>query len=118
VGQFSTAVDNRRWRFPIAVFELENSPDDDRVAYSLWKVLCVRTDLRVVFCYRHDPNKAAALVRHLADDVVRTMGISERARVGGETILVVGSYNEAASFPYGFFKNWTLDSNTVRFYRT
>jgi hypothetical protein len=28
-----------RWPLPVAVFELENSPSDNRVAYSLWKVL-------------------------------------------------------------------------------
>src|SRR4051812_31843065 len=49
VVAFDVAGD-RRWRFPVAAFELENSLADDRVAYSLWKVLCVRTRLRVVFC--------------------------------------------------------------------
>ena len=44
----------RRWRFPAAVFELGNSRDDDVVAYALWKTLCVRAGLRVVFCYRRD----------------------------------------------------------------
>ena len=34
----------KRWRFPSAVIELENSQNDDRVAYSLWKVLAVRAD--------------------------------------------------------------------------
>lgn len=53
----------RRWRFPVAVFELENSTEDDRVAYSLWKVLCIRAQPRVVFCYRDDGSKAARLVR-------------------------------------------------------
>ena len=43
-----------RWPLPVAVFELENSRDDDLVAYSLWKVLCVRATLRVVFAYRSD----------------------------------------------------------------
>lgn len=108
----------RRWRFPVAVFELENSPDDDRVAYSLWKVLCVRTSLRVVFCYRRDPGKGAELVRHLADEIVKTMDIPERANIGGETLVVVGSRSETASFPYGFFKDWTLDANTMRFHRS
>ncbi|MBI1914949.1 MAG: hypothetical protein HYS12_09470 [Planctomycetes bacterium] len=42
------------WLFPVAAFELENSRDDGRVAYSLWKVLCVRAGLRVVFAYRDD----------------------------------------------------------------
>ena len=38
-----------RWQFPVAVFELENSGNEDRIAYSLWKLLCVKADLRVVF---------------------------------------------------------------------
>src|SRR5205823_14997098 len=44
VVAFETAGD-RRWRFPVGVFELENSPVDDLVAYSLWKILCVRASL-------------------------------------------------------------------------
>jgi len=114
---FETGGD-RRWRFPVAVFELENSPDDDRVAYSLWKVLCVRASLRVVFCYRRDAGDGAEMVHHLSDEVVRSMGIGERASVGGETLLVVGSRSEASSFPYGFFKEWGLDTNTGRFRRS
>lgn len=108
---------DRRWRFPVAVFELENSRADDRVAYSLWKVFCVRTALRVVFCYRRDAEEGAELVRHLNDELVRRMAIVERANLGGETMLVVGSRSDAATFPYGFFKNWTLDANTAGFGR-
>lgn len=117
VVAFETAGD-RRWRFPISVIELENSPDDDRVAYSLWKVLCVRASLRVVFCYRRDAGEGADLLRHLGDEVVRTMAIPERASVGGETLVVVGSRSETISFPYGFFKDWALDANTGRFRRS
>ena len=54
-----------RWPFPVAVFELENSRQDAKVTYSLWKVLCVRAPLRVVFCYRRDVSAGSALVRHL-----------------------------------------------------
>lgn len=64
VVAFAPAGD-RRWRFPVAVFELENSLADDRVAYSLWKVLCVRAQLRVVFCYREDSTQGSRLVSHL-----------------------------------------------------
>jgi hypothetical protein len=108
---------DRRWRFPVGVFELENSPVDDLVAYSLWKVLCVRASLRVVFCYRRDANKGAELMRYLADQVVQAMEIPTRAGLGGETLVIVGSRSETASFPYGFFKDWTLDGNTARFRR-
>jgi len=108
----------RAWRFPHAVFELENSQADDLVAYSLWKVLCVRSKLRVVFCYRRDREQGTKLVRHLSTNVLNEMAISERTSLGGETLLVTGCRNEADTFPYGFFNDWVLDLNTGRFNRT
>jgi hypothetical protein len=57
------------------------------------------------------------LVRHLADQVVQAMEIPTRTSLGGETLLIVGSRSETATFPYGFFKNWTLDANGARFHR-
>jgi hypothetical protein len=117
VVAFESAGD-RRWRFPVGVFELENSPTDDVVAYSLWKVLCVRASLRVVFCYRRDASEGSELVRHLADQVVQAMEIPTRTGLGGETLVIVGSRSETVTFPYGFFKDWTLDANTARFRRT
>jgi hypothetical protein len=108
---------DRRWRFPVGVFELENSPVDDLVAYSLWKVLCVRANLRVVFCYRRDASQGAQLVNHLADQVVQSMAIPTRSSLAGETLVIIGSRSESATFPYGFFKNWMLDANTARFRR-
>jgi hypothetical protein len=116
VVAFEIAGD-RRWRFPIGVFELENSPVDDLVAYALWKVLCVRASLRVVFCYRRDASEGAELMRRLTDEVGRSMEIPTRSTLGGETLVIVGSRSEAATFPYGFFKDWTLDANTARFRR-
>jgi len=113
---FDTAGD-RRWRFPVGVFELENSPTDDLVAYSLWKVICVRAGLRVVFCYRRNASEGAELVRHLADQVIQSMEIPTRTGLGGETLVIVGSRSETATFPYGFFKDWMLDTNTARFQR-
>jgi len=107
----------RIWRFPVAVFELENSRSDDVVAYSLWKVLCTRAPLKVVFCYRKDAEEGSSLVRTLAKQVVRGMSIPERQALSGETMIVVGSRNEATTFPYGFFKDWNLDVNTARFCR-
>ncbi len=104
-----------RWRFPIAAIELENSRDDDRIAYSLWKVLCVRAELRMVFCYRRQPEQGAALVACLRDEVVGALGVNERMALSGETVIVVGSRDEASRFPYGFFKWWLLEKNTGTF---
>ena len=106
---------DQKWRFPIAVLELENSQSDDRIAYSLWKVLCVRAGLRVVFCYRKEPYEAGPLVRKLADEVVKAMGLEALIALGGETIVVVGSRGESDTFPYGFFKWWRLEKETGTF---
>lgn len=105
------------WRFPMAVCELENSADANFVAYSVWKVLCVRCGLRIVFCYRPDPSAGPAFVAALATSVVGAIPIAERATLDGETLVVVGSRNESSTFPYGFFKVWKLNSNTGRFER-
>ena len=106
-----------KWRFPAAVCELENSADTDLVAYSLWKVLCIRCELRVVFCYRPAPSAAPAFVAGLATDVIDALPITERVSLAGETLVVVGSRNESSTFPYGFFQAWKLNSNTARFER-
>lgn len=105
----------KRWHFPSAVFELENSRNNDRIAYSLWKVLCVHADLRVVFCYRRNADEGSDLVRFLRDEVVHAMNIESRSKLEGQTIIVVGSRNDSDTFPYGFFKWWILDLNTGTF---
>ena len=92
--------------------ELENSRKDDRIAYSLWKVLCVRSALRVVFCYRSSPSLSAKLIRFLQDEIIRPLDIETRAHLDGETLVIVGGRSEAATFPYGFFKWWRLEKNT------
>jgi len=105
----------KRWRFPSAVIELENSQNDDRVAYSLWKVLAVRADLRIVFCYRRSSPKGSTLVRALQEEVIQAMGIAGRMKLEGEIMVVVCSYDSSSTFPYGFFKWWELESNTGMF---
>jgi hypothetical protein len=107
-----------RWPLPIAAFELENSPTLERVAYSLWKVLCVRAALRMVFAYRRDTSEASALVALLTDTVIAGLSFDDRLALGGETCLIVGNRGEAGTFPYGYFKVWVLDPNTGRFART
>src|SRR6266581_478866 len=57
------------------------------------------------------------VVRHLTEEVVQSMELPSRSGLGGETLIIVGSRSETATFPYGFFKDWTLDANTARFRR-
>jgi len=105
------------WQFPVAVCELENAGNDQTVAYSLWKVLCVRCALRVVFCYRTEAEAGSPLVTKLSTNVVNAMQIPDRTSLSGETLIVIGSRNEASTFPYGFFHLWKLNLNTGWFER-
>ena len=111
------AENDERWLFPRAVMELENSPRQDQVAYSLWKVLCVRAALRLVFCYRRQPEDGPKLVRHLRQEVIGAMGLDGRVSLDGQTVVVVGTRNDAGTFPYGFYTWWALDANTGAFDR-
>jgi hypothetical protein len=106
-----------RWRFPAAVMELENSPREDQIAYSLWKVLSVRADLRIVFCYRKRSDLIPPLLKHLRDEVIEAMGLAGRVGLEGRTLVVAGSRSESETFPYGYFGWWELDTNTGRFQR-
>jgi hypothetical protein len=111
------AESESRWPLPVAVFELENSKDDAKVAYSLWKVICVRAALRVVFAYRSDVKAGVELIGRLTESVIGGLSIDDRRAVKGETSLIIGNRGVAETFPYGYFKAWTLDTNTGRFDR-
>ncbi len=104
-----------RWRFPLAVMELENQTREDFIAYSLWKLLSVRAELRVLFCYRKEAAEAAPLRKHLQEQVVEALGIGGRVALEGRTLLVIGRRAEVETFPNGFFSWWELETNTGRF---
>ena len=106
-----------RWPLPLAVYELENSPSDERVAYSLWKVTCVRAELRVVFAYRRDWERVKDLLQALKRDVLEEHSIKDRMNLGDETLIVTGSRGEGETFPYGYFKVWRLNPNIGSFER-
>ncbi len=66
-----------------------------------------------VFCYRRQPEQGAALVACLRDEVIGALSVDERMALPGETLIVVGSRDEASTFPYGFFK-WRRPARDLR----
>lgn len=106
-------ANSQQWQFPIAVIELENNPV--RITYSLWKVLCIRVPLRVVFCYCRSPSDRIYAIKTLCDQIIKPMSIADRIAITGETFIVIGCKNELSIFPSGFFKWWELDINTGTF---
>lgn len=101
------------WPIPIAVFELENQRE--RAAYSLWKVICVRAELRVVFAYRNDWEQVRELVQSIKREVIDGFSIEQRQTLDDQTLLITGSRGEGDTFPYGFFKVWRLNPNIGSF---
>jgi hypothetical protein len=114
-AETSPVRNSGRWPMPLAAFELENHHKDDRVAYSLWKVLCLRADLRVVFAYRPDREQSRRLVTAIGDDVIGGMTPEQRSNINGETVVIIGNRGEGETFPWGYFKFWALDPNVGRF---
>lgn len=115
VMAFEPRPESVRWASPTAVFELENARTDTRIAYSLWKVLCVRAKLRVVFAFRRDWETSRKTVTAVCEDVIGGMSIADRMDIGGETLIIVGNRGDGDSFPWGYFKCWRLDANLGRF---
>jgi hypothetical protein len=104
------------WPFPLAVFELENQYL--RVAYSLWKVLCIRAPLRVVIAYRRDWEESRQIVAKLTEDVIGGMQPQQRMALDGQTVVIVGNRGEGDTFPHGYFKFWMLNANLGQFEKT
>lgn len=100
-----------RWKFPVAVFELENQQKDEFIEYAFWKTICVRADLRVLFCYRKTPDEGAKLVATLNREVMNAMKPEDKVNVDGETIICIGNRQHAGTFPYDFFRWWHLDKD-------
>jgi len=111
VMAFPSDLASIRWPFPIAAFELENSKKTDRIAYSLWKLLCLRVPLRVLFCYRHESSEGDSTVRFLWHEVLSSLDKPPE----GDTLVVVGSRDDSSAFPYGFFHWWQLNPSTISF---
>jgi hypothetical protein len=112
---FPSSPTTGRWKLPLAAFELENHRTDDRVGYSLWKVLCLRAELRVVFAFRRNWEESRRSVDAICRDVVGSLSVLERVAVTGNTVLIFGNRGEGETFPWGYFKMWLLDTNVGRF---
>ena len=80
---------------PRAVVELENLYADDKISYCLWKILCVRSPIRVLICYKSNPNRVIALKKHL-ENVIWQGSLMKGTE--GDLLVIIG--DESVS------KNW------------
>lgn len=100
------------WPFPLAVFELENRDLPERMAFSLWKVLMARAQMRALLVYTKNRKEIPSLVRALAGAVIPGLSPREVTEAAPGLLLIVGTRAKADEFPYGFFHEWVLNPQT------
>jgi hypothetical protein len=76
-----------KWVLPIVIIEHENDFDQEKIEYSLWKILCVRSPVKVLICYQSDTNNVALLRQHL-EDVIWQGGLLKGS--GSELLVIIG----------------------------
>jgi len=79
--------DEDRYVFPIVVVEHENSDREALVKYALWKILCVRSSVQVLICYRNNKTKIEILRQHLEDVILQGNLMKE---TDSELIVLIG----------------------------
>lgn len=73
---------------PEAVIELENEDDKIKIAYCLWKLLCIRAPLRILICHQANDNTIRNLIMHLRDVIMKG---NLKKGDKGEIFVIVGN---------------------------
>ncbi len=83
---------------PRAVVELENLYDDDKISYCLWKILCVRSPIRVLICYQSNTKKVTDLKEHLENVIWQG---SLMKGTDGDLLIIIGDESVSRSWTSG-----------------
>jgi hypothetical protein len=73
---------------PSLILEHENDDKHKRIKYCLWKLLMVRSPIRVLICYQGDQSKIKDLISELAGTVIDGQ-LMESER--GELLVLIGN---------------------------
>lgn len=74
---------------PRVAVELENDPSRDKIAYCLWKTMCIRTPIKVLICYQSNAENVALLKAYLEKVMGNLMNETD-----ADVIIIIG--NESA----------------------
>jgi len=87
---------------PRVVIEHENMENIDKIKYCLWKILCVRSPVRVLICYQDGEEKVEILRKHLENIIWKG---SLMKGDSGDLIVLIG--NEIETDYWGeYFKTF------------
>lgn len=93
---------------PVAVAELENQYDPDKISYCLWKLLCVRAPVRALICYQQSTEKVRDLERRL-EKVIWEGSLMKGT--DGDLLVIIGNEDTEETLPDYFSAfEWRHDS--------
>ena len=79
---------------PSAVVELENQYDIKWITYCLWKILCIRAEMRVLICYQSNTEKVESLRKYL-EETIRNRNLMKDVK--GELLVIIGNSSQENS---------------------
>ena len=85
---------------PKAIIEHENNYDKEKIAYCFWKLLCVRSPIRVLICYQKEQGGVGDLIKYL--QMVEWNGSLTRGDTG-DFILIIGDESTEGLKPSDYF---------------
>jgi hypothetical protein len=93
-AHYEREKDQHRWErwdpfvLPKAAVELENNYDFNQISYCLWKLMCIRTSVRVLVCYQNSTKDDDSLKNHL-ENVIRQGSLMKGAQ--GDLLVIIGN---------------------------
>jgi hypothetical protein len=103
-----------KWVLPTATIEHENDLDQEKIKYSLWKTLCVRSPIKVLICYQNNANDVTLLRQHL-EKVIRQGNLMRGS--DSDLLVIIGdeSVTKKDGWNWGdYFKVYEWRNDTLR----
>lgn len=82
---------------PRAAIELENSYSQDKIAYCLWKLMCIRTPIKILICYQSNTENLANLKDHLEKVMLKGNLTKENK---ADVIVIIGDESISDEKPW------------------
>lgn len=93
---------------PLVAVEMENDPKINKIAYCLWKLLCIRATIRVLVCYQENKDDVKFLSKNL-EKIIWEKGLLKGEH--GDLYIIIGNEQKTESTWEDYFSifEWRND---------
>ena len=102
--------DENPFALPRAIVELENSFDINKIAYCLWKTICVRAPIRVLICHQKNMDKKLSLAKHL-EEIIWQRSLMRDDK--GDLLVIIGNDKKGENSWEDYFSVFEWRSNRL-----